>query len=1617
MVVEKGKVLDTSYFRVFRTYYTDRTIDLLDLSQAVFPNNEVPDSAFFRCEHLWGIKLPSTIKRIGRAAFESTNLKSIDLPPDLEVIEDGAFRICYNLSGAIYLQKKLHRIGSSSLVGNQLFGAFEGCMNLDTLIVHAFDLDSIGAMTFAYCTGLKGEIVLDKIKYLGTGAFTHTLLSRVEVGGLTYVGGYAPKLSHFEGAFENCKELRYPYLEDDDQGSPTLIEPHAFSHIHPQAHITLVLDETDSYSNIADDQQRINHLRGHTLALTAQQTLLSSIKAISSPNSIGRLLLTGMVNVEELAGLKAAVPQLRSLVLENAMLEDISQNAFTSGSLLRRIVFPSRLKTISGHPFDGTPLTGVLRLPHSLVRIEAENDKGIFEGNSGILHIVFPPTQPDGKDSTGFNLRKIGNRSFINMSGLSDTVHFKPNYWVSMARGAFTGSKVAVEYFKIDEATLLDPTRNEDTTALLKLEVKPYYFTGDLTLELTDSATGKAPVYVKIDSAHCSLVRDSVANKAVFSCPLILNNRKTYTVNYKFFYHTDRQPESLASGKLHFQYIKAESIRFEVAGKEGQGENVTVDINTAYTIRAIVTPANISYPQINWHVTGADWVTVPPSSCFEFVNNDVTVAKEGNNLVFSRKARIKDYDDTVYVNVSTPDGAAGARLLMRTDPRNFNLNIRNKAGQVDGICLATTGDTLDLEVYDPSLPSETDLPPVTWAIRTPDNLNDSYAGIFIPLTNSKRRLVIPPPARSDTSFRVNVSITGTNTTASLLVKVVTLIKEMKLSMPDKLTNVLQHKDEIFTIEAAIKPANASISSLVWAAADVLDPVVGEILEVKDTERDVLTYSRKYKVLRIDKKAVISATAVVSAMDNRYTWTADTCLEPSVPGLGLYPYSLWLEKDGMRLNDEFLTLYYGQEITLRAAMHQEEASPQWSISAQELVSLLPGNNGLSVTLRANTPANPLIKSVYAYLTVTVPAGPNGETLQHIQAIRITHRPITNLFLSVPAARDVPVTGIGEVSYDEHEQYGAIGLLSNLEPAAGATYPSYQWSIYPENCARSSDDGHINETHHIPRYFEPLIPNREFTVSIRPVTDTSIVKGYSYTMRVGRAGHRNSIRFQGPDTIYMSRNQDTTLTVLSQIPSALTDREDLTPEDFYPLSWRFSRPAVGYWVGTPKAEIITRNVDNNPVRYIKYTHRVRAFLADSATMIIVRDSTQRVGGDTLYLSTHSPLKEALPVEQPPAAVAVQHIAILAQGEEISNIYLEPEATVELHAALTPPEATYTDVQWIVENPSVASIVEEEGLRALSEGPSCSLKVLRHDASTRVFAFSLDAATSTVLPSDTLIISTTPAPPPPVVETPPPPPVTPEDPVIPEPPAPPVTPEPPVIPEDPDPVAPQEPVLPEVPESPADPVPAPVPQPRPSFTYTISPDKAIFDRGDTITVSIGMNPLQELTIGWELFPDVAAHFLPAAFNSFSRSLRVDVDNTVISLFLSTDTVFTFVVAPYFPKPEVPPLPETPVDQPLTPQLPAIQTPAPTDDSSAPDDPPLSTLTAPVGDAPAVFYYAHTLRIANLEGYHILLSGVSGRIFFSEEALPSPDEYRYLPLPPGVYFLSALKDGRRETIKLVLK
>lgn len=221
----------------------------LDLSKALI--DEIPNEAFNGRWAIDKVVLPPTLKKIGGYAFQRTSLTSVNIPDNVETIEDYAF-------GRAKHMQEVHLPDSLTSLGRY---AFEYCRSLRTVKIPA-KLKVIRPETFDGCNSLQSvelhdsittfadysfrncdlrEITLPKsTRWVGQSAFAgNTNLSKVTFNeGLIYIGESAFQNTAIDtlncpstltnignSAFAGCRNLRQINLNE----GLTIIETYALA--------------------------------------------------------------------------------------------------------------------------------------------------------------------------------------------------------------------------------------------------------------------------------------------------------------------------------------------------------------------------------------------------------------------------------------------------------------------------------------------------------------------------------------------------------------------------------------------------------------------------------------------------------------------------------------------------------------------------------------------------------------------------------------------------------------------------------------------------------------------------------------------------------------------------------------------------------------------------------------------------------------------------------------------------------------------------------------------------------------------------------------------------------------------------------------------------------------------------------------------------------------------------------------------------------------------------------------------------------------------------------------------------------------------------------------------
>ena len=202
----------------------------------------VGDYAFFRNGTVVSVKLPDTVKEIGRSAF-SCSVETVDIPESIETIGERAFAYCAKLS-AVTLPDGLKAIGNAAFLYSGLTeavipdsvesigsSAFEGCQDLSSLklpqglteiqpwtfegtaltsVEIPESVTSIGGFAFGYCNELADVKLPNGLTRLGEMAFTNTpwLESKMKTGKPVIENGVLISAEEVTGKYTVPKTVR-----------------------------------------------------------------------------------------------------------------------------------------------------------------------------------------------------------------------------------------------------------------------------------------------------------------------------------------------------------------------------------------------------------------------------------------------------------------------------------------------------------------------------------------------------------------------------------------------------------------------------------------------------------------------------------------------------------------------------------------------------------------------------------------------------------------------------------------------------------------------------------------------------------------------------------------------------------------------------------------------------------------------------------------------------------------------------------------------------------------------------------------------------------------------------------------------------------------------------------------------------------------------------------------------------------------------------------------------------------------------------------------------------------------------------------------------------------------
>ncbi len=153
-------------------------------------DDAIKDGAFYYCNDLNAIEIPSTVTIIGSGAFQDCgSLASVNIPPSVNTIGASAFWGCSELE-SITLPNGIDCISDN---------LFMYCSSLKNVVLPS-SVTEIGDCAFMYCNSLTSIAIPDKVVSIGSEAFA-------ECSELTQIAIPNSMTTIKDSAFWNCDNL------------------------------------------------------------------------------------------------------------------------------------------------------------------------------------------------------------------------------------------------------------------------------------------------------------------------------------------------------------------------------------------------------------------------------------------------------------------------------------------------------------------------------------------------------------------------------------------------------------------------------------------------------------------------------------------------------------------------------------------------------------------------------------------------------------------------------------------------------------------------------------------------------------------------------------------------------------------------------------------------------------------------------------------------------------------------------------------------------------------------------------------------------------------------------------------------------------------------------------------------------------------------------------------------------------------------------------------------------------------------------------------------------------------------------------------------------------------
>ena len=430
--------------------YIPETIDgytVVKIGNSAFANKSIhdvsiPDSvteidsyAFNNCKYLKEVKLSEYLTYLGKRAFGSTAIESIEIPKTLDScgwtggfdydfdgtsvwIYGGPFYHCENLK-TITFEK-----GTTQIAEN----LFRGCTGLETITVPD-TIAEIEKYAFEGCVRLTEVSIPDSVTEIGEHAFK-SCVSLPEI----IIPNTITKINTC--TFENCSSLASVSIPD----SVMTIDRYAFSQCVSLPNISIPDSVTNIYECAFNECSSLEsvklpgYIQNIAYNMFQNCTSLKTVEFPSTVTTIQNAAFAGCTSLESFS-FQNGKSNLQTIKynafqdcasLKEAVLPEtintVENNAFRNCVSLEKVYIPESTRTLGGYVFQGDELLKDVTISdYSITKI----NECTFKDCPALASIVLPK-----------GLTEIGNQAFMNDTALFDVTI--PESVTSITNSAFS---------------------------------------------------------------------------------------------------------------------------------------------------------------------------------------------------------------------------------------------------------------------------------------------------------------------------------------------------------------------------------------------------------------------------------------------------------------------------------------------------------------------------------------------------------------------------------------------------------------------------------------------------------------------------------------------------------------------------------------------------------------------------------------------------------------------------------------------------------------------------------------------------------------------------------------------------------------------------------------------------------------------------------------------------------------------------------------------------------------------------------------------------------------------------------------------------------------------------